>query len=179
MPSVGGLRTIWLGLLVSALIAGIPAQLGRAAVLGTVDIWSQPGKGSNNVSGTNTGIAASPAWAPAGSQYQWISYGDTGCNMFVPLTGLCTPGLNNPGATTVTGTPTAIFYQTFTVTDSRDSGNLFVWADDTAGVWLDNGTVTTGDGSGGTMEWAPNGNLGPNCANAPIEIGRASCRERV
>ena len=171
MVSVVGSRTIWLGLLVSTLVAGIPAQFGGVASAGTVDIWSQPGKASNNVSGTNTGILPSPVWAAAGSGYEWVSYGDTGCNTFVVLTGACTPGPSNPVGTTVDGTPTAIFYQTFTITDSSDSGNLNVWADDTAGVWLDNGTVSSGDGSSGVgaqMLYAPNGTLGPNCANAPI-----------
>jgi hypothetical protein len=168
MVSVAGSRTFWLGLLVSVLIAGIPAQFGGVAYAGTVDIFSGPQSGSNNVTGTNTGIAASPVWSAAPAGAEWISYGDTGCNTFVALTGRCTPGPANPAGTTVTGTPTAIFYQTFTVTDSFDSGNVMVWADDTAGVWLDTGTVTSGDGSAGTLEWAPNPNLGTNCANAPI-----------
>jgi PEP-CTERM motif len=167
MASVAGLRSICFGLLVSALIA-VPAEFGGVASAGTIDIFSQPGTGSNSVSGTNTGVFASPAWAAAPSGAEWISYGATGCNTFVPLTGLCTPGPANPMGTTVTGTPTAIFYQTFTVTDALDSGVLDVWADDTAGVWLDTGTVTSGTGSGGTLEWAANGNLGSNCANAPI-----------
>jgi hypothetical protein len=60
-------------------------------------------------------------------------------------------------------TPTAIFYQTFVVTDTLDTGTLDVWADDTAGVFLDD--VTTGINS---MLWAPDPNLGQNCAGGPI-----------
>jgi hypothetical protein len=155
--------------LVSALVAGIPARFGGVALAGTIDIWSLPDRGSNSIDGVNVGVATSPAWAaPApGSGYEWISYSDTGCNFFVVSTGKCTPGPANPVGTPVTGTPTAIFYQSFTLT-TAESGDLDVWADDTAGVWLDNGTVTTGDGSGGTMLFAPNGTLGTNCANAPI-----------
>ena len=174
MLSVAGSRNVYFGLLVSALMAGLPAQFGAVAAAGTVDIFSQPGNGSNNMGGTNEGIPTSPAWymPPPGSPYEWISYGATGCNTFVPLTGLCTAGPQNPAGTTVTGTPTAVFYATFTVTDPNDSGWLYVWADDTAGVWLDPGTVTSGNGdiTGATMEFAPNGNLGNNCAE-PQPIG--------
>jgi hypothetical protein len=168
MQSVAGSRTMWLGLLVAALVAGIPAQFGGVATAGTVDIWSQPGQGSNNVNGTNVGILVSPVWAvPGSSDYGWISYSDTGCNTFVPTTGFCTPGPNNPPGTTVTGTPTAIFYQSFTLTAAA-SGGLDIWADDTAGAWLDDGIVTSGDGSSGTLLWAANGSLGGNCASGPI-----------
>lgn len=167
MLSFAGSRYIWLGL-VTALILCIPGQFGGVASAGTVDIFSGGQSGTNNQGGTNVGVLVSPAWAAAGAGYEWISYGQTGCNMFVALTGTCTPGPQNPAGTTVNSTPTATFYQTFTVTDSFDSGTLNVWADDTAGVWLDTGTVTTGDGSGGSLLWAANGNLGGNCANQPI-----------
>src|ERR1039458_5285423 len=45
------------------------------------------------------------------------------------------------------------------------SGGLDIWADDTAGLWLDNGIITSGDGSGGRLLWAADGNLGSNCAS--------------
>jgi hypothetical protein len=163
MPSLAGPRTLWLGVVVSAL------SLASVASAGTVDIFSTPGTGSNNISGTNIGIPVSPAWAvPTSSQYEWISYGETGCNSFNPQTGMCTAGPQNPVATTVGGTPTAIFYQTFVITDALDSGFLYVWADDTAAVYIDPGTVTSGTGSGGTLEWAANPVPGSNCANGPI-----------
>jgi hypothetical protein len=162
MISVAGSRTIFLGLLLVVLIAGIPA------LAGTVDIFSGPGLGSNNQNVANTGIPASPAWAPPPAGAEWISYGDTGCNDFVALTGRCTPGPANPAGTSVNSTPTAIFYQTFTVTDTFDSGYVNVWADDTASVWLDTGAINSGDGSGGILEWMANGTLGNNCADAPI-----------
>lgn len=168
MSSVSEMRTIWLGLLVSGLIAGAPAQFGGAAYAGTVDIFSQPGTGSNNVSGTNVGIPPSPAWALAPIGAEWISYGATGCNTFVPLTGICTPGPANPPGYTNPADPTATFYLTFTVTGAAVSGVLDVWADDTAGVWLDTGAVTSGTGTTGTLEWAPNFNGAANCANGPI-----------
>jgi hypothetical protein len=169
MQSVASSRSIWLGLLASVLIAGIPAPFGGVACAGTVTVASGV-QGTNSVSGTNAPVYVSPAWAPAGPGYEWISYGATGCNTYNPLTGRCTPGPQNPVGTTVTGAPTAIFYQTFTITDSLDNGTLNIWADDTAGVWLDQGTVTSGNGSGSneTNLFVPNGNLGNNCANAPI-----------
>ena len=169
MQSSAGSRTIWLTLLVSALTAGMPGWFGGAASAGTIDIWSLPNRGSNSVDGINVGVATTPAWyePSPGSGYEWISYGDTGCNFFVVSTNRCTPGPANPGATTVTGAPTAIFYQTFTLTAGA-TGYLDVWADDTAGVWLDSGIITTGNGSGGTMLASPDGTLGANCAAGPV-----------
>jgi len=176
MTSVAGLRTIWFGLLVSILIAAIPAQFGGSALAGTVDIYSGPESGNNNINGTNTGILVSPAWyvPPNGSPYEWISYGDTGCNTFVALTGRCTAGPQNPAGVsgTITGptpaTPTAIFYETFSITDASDFGDLYVWADDTARVCLDTGTNTNCNSTTGTMLIEANPNLGTNCADAPI-----------
>jgi len=171
MLSIARSRTFWLAVFVSVVIAGVPAQFGGLASAGTVDIYSTAGSGSNSVNGTNISLAAtvSPAWAiPGSSDYGWISYDATGCNTYVVATGLCTPGAANPVATTVSDAPTAIFYQTFTVTDASDSGTVNVWADDTASVYLDSGMVTTGDGSSGTLEWLANPVLGTNCAGAPI-----------
>src|ERR1039458_7826619 len=54
MQSVAGSRIIWLGILVSALVTGIPAQFGWVATAGTIrtaDIFSQPGQGSNDING--------------------------------------------------------------------------------------------------------------------------------
>lgn len=168
MSSGVGSRTIFLGLLVTFLmVVGI-------ASAGTVDIFSGPNAGTNNITGTNTAIPVTPVWAAPPPGAEWISYGATGCNTFVALTGRCTPGPQNPAGVvgTITGpdavAPTAVFYQTFTITDSFDTGNLYVWADDTARVWLDNGTVTTGTGTGGSMLIEANPNEGGNCANAPI-----------
>jgi hypothetical protein len=169
MVSVTGSRTIWLALLVSAVIAGIPAHFGGVASAGTVDIYSAAGSGSNSQTPGNVGVVVSPVWAvPGNSNYSWVSYDQTGCNTFQPLTGYCTPGAANPVGTSVNGSATATFYQTFTVTDASASGNVSVWADDTASVYLDNGTVTAGDGSSGTLEFLANPNLGSNCAGAPI-----------
>lgn len=171
MLSVARSRTFWLAVLVSGVVAGVPAQFGGVASAGTVDIYSNGGSGSNSVNGSNTSLSAtvSPAWAvPGSSSYGWISYGATGCNTYDSATGFCLAGPANPVATTVSGAPTAIFYQTFTVTDPSDSGTVNVWADDTATVYLDNGTVSSGDGSSGTLEWLANPVLGLNCAGTPI-----------
>jgi hypothetical protein len=167
MQTVMGFRAIWTTLLLSALLTGIPARFGGVASAGTIDLWSSPGVGSNNITGINSSVAVAPSWAvPTNSNYEWISYGATGCN--VGAGNLCPSGPNNPAATTITGTPTATFYQTFTLT-TASAGGLDVWADDTAGVWLDSGTVASGDGSsGGTLLAAPNGDLGSHCASSPI-----------
>jgi hypothetical protein len=123
--------------------------------------------GSNNITGTNTSVVAAPSWAiPTNADYEWISYGDTGCGSLV-AGNACPAAPASPAATTITGTPTAIFYQTFTLS-SASAGTLDVWADDTAGVWLDTGTADSGDGSGGVSLAAPDGTLGTHCANGPI-----------
>jgi hypothetical protein len=172
MLSVARSRVVFPGILVCALIL-IPASVAMA---GTVDIFSNLVNESNSKTGTDVSLspsAVSPAWAPTGPGFEWVSYADTGCNTFVPLTGACVPGPNNPVAVsgTITGpnavSPTAIFYKTFTITDSFDSGNLHIWADDTARVWLDPGTITTGDGSGGTMLVEANPLLTTNCSFTP------------
>jgi len=171
MSSVQGSRALVVCLVVATLVAGVPAFAG------TVDIFSNLTNESNNITGTNVAIPPSPAWAPAGPGYEWISYGNTGCNSFNAMTGTCIPGPQNPPGVVGVITepdpvaPTAIFYQTFTVTDPTDSGYLNIWADDTARVWLDPGTITTGDGSGiegGVMLTDANPNAGPNCASGPI-----------
>jgi len=140
-----------------------------AVYAGTVDIYSSPGSGSNNVTGVNVAVPPAPAWAvPTSSDYGWISYGATGCNTIVD--GVCTPGPQAPGATTITGPPTATFYQTFTLT-AASTGTLDVWADDTATVWLDNNTVISGTGATGinpTLEWSADGTIGTTCVTDPI-----------
>jgi hypothetical protein len=156
MQTIVNLKSICLGLLLS----------GGIASAGTFDIWSSPGVGTNNITGTNTSVVAAPSWAvPANSNYEWISYNATGC--YSVANNSCASGTLNPPATTITGTPTAIFYQTFSL-PADYVGNLDVWADDTAGVWLDSGKVTSGNGSGGTLLEAANGTLGPHCASAAI-----------
>jgi len=73
MLSVGGMRTIWLSLLGSVLVATIPAQFGGTAYASTVDLWSQAANGSNNVTGTNVSVLVSPVWAtPSGPGIEWI-----------------------------------------------------------------------------------------------------------
>jgi hypothetical protein len=145
-------NSIRLGLFVSVLLAGLPAYFGGIASAGTIDIYSTPGTGSNNITGANTSVVPDPSWAvPENSNYGWISYSATA----------------EPAATTITGTPTATFYETFTLTGAS-MGYLDVWADDTAGVWLDDGTVAAGNGSSGTLLEAPNATLGTHCADSPI-----------
>jgi len=180
MFSVARSRVLLFVLLASAVLIALPSHFGGVATAGTVDIYSNLVNETNNKTGTDVSLSPdkmSPAWAPTGPGYEWISYGDTGCNEYVVLTGTCIPGPANPPAAqgTINGpnpvAATAIFYKTFTVTDALDSGYLNVWADDTARVWLDPGTITTGDGSGidgGTMLIDANPILGTNCAGGPI-----------
>jgi len=176
MSSVAQSRVAWLALWLFALVASVPARFGGTAAAGTVDIYSNLVNESNNVTGTDIAIPVAPVWAPSGAGYEWVSYGNTGCNTYLPATGICTPGPENPAAVVGNITEpnsaaaTAVFYKDFTITDPSDSGNLYVWADDTARVWLDPGIVTTGDGSkvpGASMLIDANPNLGGNCAAGP------------
>ena len=165
-------RAFWLVLLICLAIAGVPAPFGglaSAGTLGEVDINSTGDTGSNS-RGPNVSLAAdpSPAWAvPSTPDYTWISFGQTGCNHYQFETGWCDQQVDNPSGTSLSGQPTASFYYTFSVT-TPVSGTLNVWADDTATVYLDNGTVAAGDGSSGTLEWLASPVLGSNCAGAPI-----------
>jgi len=194
MRLAAGGSCIWWGGVTLALVLGAPAHFSGLALAGTIDIYSQPGSGSNNQTGTNVGIipdycntstpslcptptAGSPGitnyevWAepPAGAPYEWISYAATGCNSF----GYNTTWMCEPGAATAPPGFTATFYDTFTVTGAPVSGNLWVWADDTASVYLDTGDVTSGNGSGGTQIGFPGtlGAPGMNCAQGAGDIG--------
>ena len=78
---------------------------------------------SNNKTGANVLITPHPVWAT--SDGKWISYDATGYNGIVVPTSL--------------ETPAAIFYQDFYMTadTNRAVGDITVWADDTATVFLD------------------------------------------
>jgi hypothetical protein len=173
MIPVARFRIVCLGVLLAALMAGIPAQLGWIAEAGTIDFASAPGTGTNSISGTNYAIVPAPAWAVGGGT-QWISYAaNTGC--YQP--GACGGGPGQPVAALpplLSSNVTATFYQTFTVRDPIDTGTFWVWADDTAAVWLDPGTITSGDGSGiagASMLIAANPVQGGHCANSPVSCG--------
>ena len=159
MFSVARPRATWFALLLPALFAVIPA-FGS-----TIDIVSTAGSGTNNVSGINYAVANPdyPIWAAPPDGAEWISYAaDTGSN------GTGDPAAVNPPLTGANAT--AIFYQTFTLpTGGVYSGTIDVWADDTASVYLDPGTVTPKDGNGsGTLEYSANPTEGTYCANGPI-----------
>src|ERR1041384_6357634 len=79
----------------------------------------------NNVTGTIVVIWPHPMWAYT-TNANWISYTNTGLG-----------GIIAPNATG--DTPTATFYQDFYITDgnNRAVGDITVWADDTASVYID------------------------------------------
>jgi len=165
-------------------MAAIPGQLGFVASASTVTILSQAGTSSyltlntapNFANGmTGATVAATPVslWATAPPDAQWISYADTGCSAG---TVNCNFGPTQPPAVNapLTGSNiTDVIYQTFTVGGAA-TGSLQVWADDTATVWLESGTVTGASGDTGfndtnaTLLMAGNPNQGPNCASGPI-----------
>jgi len=99
----------------------------------------------NNVTGTNVIIEPNPVWAWAPNAH-WISYADTG------LYGIIAPNATG-------NTPTASFYQDFYMTpgNNRAVGDITVWADDTASVYIDNALLIT-----------RNQSLGQYCSAGPI-----------
>jgi len=99
----------------------------------------------NNQTGANVVITPHPVWATA-SGANWISYTNTG------LGGTVIPNFTS-------GTPNASYYQDFylTGTNNRAVGDITVWADDSASVYLDN-----------TLLIHYNDTLGVNCAAGPI-----------
>jgi hypothetical protein len=140
--------------------------VGHASI---IDVSSNGGPDEFNVENggpvnPDVAITVSPAWEPNGMGYEWVSYAATGCNTFVALTGICTPGVDNPaaaaGAITLPtpSTPTAIFFNQFKLpTGDSYTGNLSVWADDTARVFLN-----------GVLLIDANPVSGGNCAGSPI-----------
>jgi hypothetical protein len=92
----------------------------------------------NSRSFTNVNIGVNPAWEPnhpgGGS---WISYADTG-----------TPGSVIPkDVVAFPIVPTALFFEFFTLGDSPITSSLLnVWADDTAGVAVNNHIVKLPNG---------------------------------
>ena len=164
-------RITWAGLLVAAWVV---LSTGIAAATTVVTIASTASTGSNSVTGGNAAVTPSPVWAPAPTGAEWISdYADAGCNYSGPFTGVCLAGPHNPvgvsGPLTMSNV-TVTFYQTFTI-GAPSAGPLDVWADDTATVFLDPGTITsgTGDGvTGGQMLAVGVPTVGNNCASAAI-----------
>lgn len=182
MATVAGWRVLCLGLMVLALLGGT-----SAANAGIIDIFSDTSGTyfSTFASGTGFGndvtIPTSPAWAtPPTLGAAWVSYApasgnSTGCNLFVPTTGRCVPDAGNPPGSS--SAPTATFYATFTLPDAFNTGSIQIWADDTAEVYLDFGTVTSGDGSTGSVSGShipANFTLGGNCASGPIGCTQAN-----
>jgi len=143
------------GLAAAAMSLVLPLAFGGEVSVIDVNSGLDPATESNN-KGPDVAVAI-PAlsWQPNGatadgSPYEWISFNaHTGldCASF----GTCLPN------TTVGGTPTAIFTQTFDLPDPYNGGTINIWADDTATVFL-----------GDIEVFAANGTLGPNCAATSI-----------
>src|ERR1022692_3552456 len=94
------------------------------------------------------------------------------------------PGKQQHIRTTVSGTPTAIFYQTFTLAAAA-SGGLDIWADDTAGVWLDDGIVTAATAVAAaaccgrpTGIWVPTARVGRSAARVVTTLPSRSIYQR-
>ena len=124
------------------------AVCGSAAA-STVSILSGVSAGeSNNVTGANVAITPADVWAsdPAGAE--WISDQNSGVG------GTIIPNSE--------WSPFATFYQTFTVA-SRETGTLRIWADDTAGVYLDGGLIKPAEFL-----------MGPACAQTSIGCTQAN-----
>jgi hypothetical protein len=166
MRSAKGFRLFGFGLGVLLLGVGTPAHAS------IISIDSNAGVDEFNVVGgienPDVAVPVSPSWAPIGMGYEWVSYGQTGCNTFVALTGVCTAGTFNPPAATgnitltgdggVPSAPTATFFNVFDLPAGETfTGSINVWADDTARVYIN-----------GSLLIDANPIPGGNCSNAPI-----------
>ncbi len=86
----------------------------------------------NSVGGTgvpNTVITPNAAWRAPFAGAQWISFESTGASALV-IADAGTFG-------TPSVTPSASFYQSFTIPAGPSSGGINVWSDDTAAVYID------------------------------------------
>ena len=104
----------------------------------------------NNL-GADVLITPHSAWNPNGTGL-WISYAATGVGGAVSPPNVANP-ITMPGA----NPPTAAFFLNFFLPYSSNSGRLWVWADDTARVYVDS-----------TMLIDANPVQGSACANAPV-----------
>ncbi len=87
----------------------------------------------NNNTGANVLINPypSPVWAAPSLGGQWISYIPSGHGQTVVPNATISGGV-------VISPPTAIFYDWFNLPDPSVSGGIWIWADDTAAILIDN-----------------------------------------
>jgi hypothetical protein len=120
---------------------------------------------SNNITGTNVLIPMlEPGWTPdQGDGSSWVSFENTGWQIIAGMGSAVTTLPNAPGPTS----PNARFLQTFTDNNGTTlTGNLLVWADDTAAVYLD-GTLLTGPSF---VQGVKNCSLGITCTGAGTSV---------
>lgn len=103
---------------------------------------------SNNQTGTNVSIVPHDVWASGGG---WVSFANTGKGGFFPPN------------TTITGTPTAVFWESVFLPNTNNAGWIEVWADDTASV-----IVTNSLHPAGLLLHSANNVWAPNCTAQPI-----------
>jgi hypothetical protein len=97
------------------------ASLSAASINLCSDLLNE----GNQVTATNVGITANPAWAQPGACGHWISFDNTGDGGVV---------LSNSD---VSQSPTSVFFESFFLGSNR-TGTVTIWADDTARVRLVN-----------------------------------------
>jgi hypothetical protein len=122
----------------------LPAAASADAILLNSDLSDNEW---NSITGDNVRISfPHPDWMQNGTDYFWVSYQDTG---YPPV-----PAGMDSGDVVAPGTdyfrysyiwpenvidfnsPTAIFYESFSLPYEINTGKLTIWADDTAGVYL-------------------------------------------
>jgi hypothetical protein len=119
-------RSVGLLIIVAGLAQGMPILLQSGVSAGE----------SNNVTGTNILVPMlEPNWTPdQGDGSSWVSFENTGWQIIAGMGSAVTTLGNAPGPSS----PNARFFQTFTDNNGTTlTGNLLVWADDTAAVYLD------------------------------------------
>jgi hypothetical protein len=118
--------------------------VASAAHASSITLLSGVSAGESNGFGANVLVTPEPCWA-VDPLAKWVSFENTGFG-----------GIELPN--TDLGTPTAIFYQDFTLTGGTGvAGSIQIWADDTAVVKLD-----------GVVLFAANPALEAHCAAGPI-----------
>lgn len=111
----------------AALSAGRIDNCQPGCVGETIQFASDLVNEGNYVTGTNVAVPAHPAWATPPVGASWISFANTGYEQ------------REPGNSTTT--PIAVFWEAFYLPNGFNFGNVRIWADDTAALYLDGNPV--------------------------------------
>jgi hypothetical protein len=133
------------------LLSLVALMIPAAAIADTIQLNSDLWNEENNRTGTNSKILwpyplddSGHGWQPNGADYFWISYADTGYPPGAPPPDWPSD-VPNPIVLPWPEEPTAVFYETFILPYTINTGAVTVWADDTARVYLGRKRESSGD----------------------------------